>query len=106
MVEYAGKVDVSNLPQHQRLAQPPTANVRDWRNEMAPPTPRVRARGRRCSRLIRLRTARRRHALSDPRRPAGARPLPRSLPQLERDSEPCSAFSRMDALASGGMIRT
>ena len=35
MVEYAGKVDVSNLPQHQRLAQPPTANVRDWRTEMA-----------------------------------------------------------------------
>src|SRR4051794_7746998 len=35
MVEYAGKVDVSKLPQHQRLAQPPTANVRDWRTEMA-----------------------------------------------------------------------
>ena len=34
MLEYAGKVDVSNLPQHQRLAEPPTANVRDWRNEM------------------------------------------------------------------------
>jgi hypothetical protein len=36
MVEYAGKVDVTNLPQHQRLAQPPTANVRDWRTEMSP----------------------------------------------------------------------
>jgi hypothetical protein len=36
MVEYAGELDVSNLPQHQRLAQPPTANVRDWRTEMAP----------------------------------------------------------------------
>ena len=35
MVEYAGNVDVSNLPQHQRLAQPPTANARDWRTEMA-----------------------------------------------------------------------
>lgn len=36
MVEYAGKVDITNLPQHQRLAQPPTANVRDWRTEMPP----------------------------------------------------------------------
>ena len=34
MVEYAGKVDVSNLPEHQRLAQPPTPNVRNWREEM------------------------------------------------------------------------
>lgn len=34
MVEYAGKVDVTNLPEHQRLAQPPTPNVRNWREEM------------------------------------------------------------------------
>jgi len=34
MADYAATVDVSNMPQHQRLAQAPTANVRDWRSEM------------------------------------------------------------------------
>jgi hypothetical protein len=34
MLAYAGSVDVSKLPEHQRLAQPPTPNVRNWREEM------------------------------------------------------------------------
>jgi hypothetical protein len=34
MLAYSGSVDVSRLPQHQRLAQPPTPNVRNWREEM------------------------------------------------------------------------
>jgi hypothetical protein len=34
MLAYSGSVDVSKLPQHQRLAQPPTPNVRNWREEM------------------------------------------------------------------------
>jgi hypothetical protein len=34
MVEYAGNVDVSAKPHQQRLTQPPTKGVRDWRLEM------------------------------------------------------------------------
>ena len=34
MLEYAGAVDVSAKPHQQRLRQPPTAGVRDWRSEL------------------------------------------------------------------------
>ena len=34
MAEYAGKVDVSAKPHQQRLRQPPTTGVRDWRKQM------------------------------------------------------------------------
>jgi LPS sulfotransferase NodH len=36
MAEYAGKVDVSAKPHQQRLRQPPTTGVRDWRTQMPP----------------------------------------------------------------------
>jgi Sulfotransferase family len=36
MMEYAGKVDVSAKPHQQRLLQPPTSGVRDWRTQMQP----------------------------------------------------------------------
>jgi hypothetical protein len=36
MLEYAGAVDVSAKPHHQRLLQPPTRGVRDWQRQMAP----------------------------------------------------------------------
>lgn len=36
MLAYSDSVDVSKLPEHQRLAQPPTPNVRNWRDEMPP----------------------------------------------------------------------
>ncbi len=36
MLEYAGAVDVSAKPHHQRLLQPPTQGVRDWRSQMSP----------------------------------------------------------------------
>jgi hypothetical protein len=36
MLEYPGEVDVSAKPHQQRLLQPPTAGVRDWRSELAP----------------------------------------------------------------------
>ena len=36
MADYAGNVDVSAKPHQQRLMQPPTAGVRDWRTQMAP----------------------------------------------------------------------
>jgi hypothetical protein len=36
MLEYAGAVDVSAKPHHQRLLQPPTRGVRDWRTQMSP----------------------------------------------------------------------
>jgi sulfotransferase family protein len=35
MLEYAGAVDVSAKPHHQRLLQPPTRGVRDWRSQMS-----------------------------------------------------------------------
>jgi hypothetical protein len=35
MADYAGTVDVSAKPHQQRLAQPPTRDVRDWRSEMS-----------------------------------------------------------------------
>jgi hypothetical protein len=35
MAGYAGEVDVSAKPHQQRLLQPPTKNVRDWRLQMA-----------------------------------------------------------------------
>jgi hypothetical protein len=35
MLEYATAVDVSEKPHHQRLLQPPTRGVRDWRSQMA-----------------------------------------------------------------------
>jgi hypothetical protein len=35
MLEFAGAVDVSEKPHHQRLLQPPTRGVRDWRSQMA-----------------------------------------------------------------------
>jgi len=34
MLEYADAVDVSTKPHHQRLLQPPTRGVRDWRSQM------------------------------------------------------------------------
>lgn len=34
MLDYAGTVDLSGKPHQLRLAQPPTAGVRDWRTEM------------------------------------------------------------------------
>jgi hypothetical protein len=36
MLDYAGAVDVSAKPHQQRLLQPPTAGVRDWRSELMP----------------------------------------------------------------------
>jgi hypothetical protein len=36
MTDYAGNVDVSAKPHQQRLMQPPTRGVRDWRKEMPP----------------------------------------------------------------------
>ena len=35
MLEYAGAVDVSAKPHHQRLLQPPTRGLRDWRTQMS-----------------------------------------------------------------------
>jgi hypothetical protein len=35
MVEYAGNVDVSAKPHQQRLMQPPTTGVRNWRTQMS-----------------------------------------------------------------------
>lgn len=35
MLEYAGAVDVSEKPHQQRLRQPPTTGVRDWRSQMS-----------------------------------------------------------------------
>ena len=35
MLEYADAVDVSQKPHHQRLLQPPTRGVRDWRSQMS-----------------------------------------------------------------------
>jgi hypothetical protein len=36
MLDYAGSVDLTGKPHQQRLRQPPTAGVRDWRTEMTP----------------------------------------------------------------------
>lgn len=36
MIEYTGAVDVSAKPHQQRLLQPPTAGVRDWRTDLSP----------------------------------------------------------------------
>jgi hypothetical protein len=36
MADYAGNVDVSTKPHQQRLRQPPTKGVRDWRTQMPP----------------------------------------------------------------------
>jgi hypothetical protein len=36
MADYAGNVDVSAKPHQQRLRQPPTKGVRDWRIQMQP----------------------------------------------------------------------
>ncbi len=35
MLEYSQAVDVSEKPHHQRLLQPPTRGVRDWRSQMS-----------------------------------------------------------------------
>jgi hypothetical protein len=35
MVDYAGNVDVSAKPHQQRLTEPPTKGVRDWRAQMS-----------------------------------------------------------------------
>jgi hypothetical protein len=35
MLDYAGRVDVSAKPHQQRLRQPPTTGVRDWRTQMS-----------------------------------------------------------------------
>lgn len=35
MLEYAGEVDVSAKPHHQRLTQAPTPGARDWRRDMS-----------------------------------------------------------------------
>ena len=37
MLDYAGTVDVSQKPHQQRLLQPPTPGVRDWRTQMTEP---------------------------------------------------------------------
>jgi hypothetical protein len=37
MADYAGNVDVSAKPHQQRLRQPPTAGVRDWRTQLPAP---------------------------------------------------------------------
>ena len=56
MLEYAGAVDVSAKPHHQRLLQPPTKGVRDWRSQMSPEdTCRLRAHRRRPAHRARLR---------------------------------------------------
>ena len=34
MLDFAGQVDVSEKPHHQRLLQPPTRGVRNWREQM------------------------------------------------------------------------
>ena len=36
MADYAGNVDVSGKPHQQRLLQPPTSGLRDWRTQMRP----------------------------------------------------------------------
>lgn len=36
MADYAGNVDVSAKPHQQRLKEPPTKGVRDWRKQMSP----------------------------------------------------------------------
>lgn len=36
MLGYVGSVDLADKPHQQRLAEPPTPGVRDWRAEMAP----------------------------------------------------------------------
>jgi hypothetical protein len=36
MLDYVGNVDVSRKPHQQRLAQPPTRGVRDWRRDLPP----------------------------------------------------------------------
>jgi len=36
MADYAGNVDVSAKPHQQRLREPPTKGVRDWRKQMSP----------------------------------------------------------------------
>jgi hypothetical protein len=36
MAEYTGHVDVSAKPHQQRLLEPPTAGLRDWRTQMQP----------------------------------------------------------------------
>ena len=36
MTDYAGSVDVSAKPHQQRLKQPPTPGVRDWRTQLSP----------------------------------------------------------------------
>jgi hypothetical protein len=36
LADYADSVDVSTKPHQQRLLQPPTAGVRDWRKQMSP----------------------------------------------------------------------
>ena len=36
MADYVGNVDVSTKPHQQRLEQPPTKGVRDWRTQMPP----------------------------------------------------------------------
>ena len=36
MLTYPGTLDLAAKPHQARLAQPPTAGVRDWRAEMAP----------------------------------------------------------------------
>jgi hypothetical protein len=36
MADYAGNIDVSTKPHQQRLTQPPTKGVRDWRTQMSP----------------------------------------------------------------------
>ncbi len=37
MLDYAGTVDVSQKPHQQRLLQPPTPGVREWRTQMTEP---------------------------------------------------------------------
>ncbi len=36
MLEYPGQVDISDKPHQQRLQHPPTAGVRNWREELGP----------------------------------------------------------------------
>ena len=35
MLEYAGRSEVSEMPEHRNIAQPPTPGLRDWRSQMS-----------------------------------------------------------------------
>ena len=97
MLEYAGAVDVSAKPHQQRLLQPPTTAVRDWRTELdAAGSPRVRGdRGQRCSPSSDTSSSIRRRAAGRPRS-RSARLVSSSPRRVERS---CRGRSAVAALA-------